>query len=79
MTGVTTPAGETAGYTYNNAGELLAVPGYTADTAEPVTYNTRGLLETITAANGVETSYAFDTNNRLTHLDHTHGEDHSGW
>jgi YD repeat-containing protein len=54
-------------YDYNKLGQLTKVLGC-IDQA-PV-YNTRGMLETLIAANGVSTSYSYDGNGRLTNLNY---------
>ena len=63
VTGVTSPSGRTTQYTYNSLGELLTVPGV-IDTA--VSYNAMGLHQNAVLTNGVNRSWEYDLNGRLT-------------
>jgi RHS repeat-associated protein len=54
-------------YSYNTLGELTGIPGYVTETS----YNSRGMLEGITAANGINHSYSYDSNGRLEGLSYT--------
>ena len=64
-TGVTYPTGQTVSYSYNKLGQLTGVPGFLGEAPK---YNNRGLLETLKAANGINTGFEYDENGRLTHL-----------
>jgi RHS repeat-associated protein len=55
------PDGYRAAYTYNNRSLLESVPGVINN----IDYFVTGLIESMTCANGVETTYAYDPRQRL--------------
>ncbi len=67
VTGIKTPRGDWVEYDYNTLGELIGIPGYVTK----VGYNSRGMLEGITAVNGINHSYSYDRNGRLEDLSYT--------
>ena len=67
VTKITYPTGHAVDYQYNNLGQLVKVPGYVDQ--KPV-YDNGGLLKSLTAANGVVTTWDYDKNGRLTKLDY---------
>jgi RHS repeat-associated protein len=68
VTKITYPTGQAVDYQYNNLGQLVKVPGYIEQ--KPV-YDQGGLLKSLTAANGVVTSWDYDKNGRLTKLEYS--------
>jgi len=74
ITSLTYPGGEQIAYTYDDAGRMLTANDVTAGQNTSYVYSpTTGLLQIVTRANGVVTTYGYDNMGRVNDIKHAKG------